>query len=133
MTKLIGYARVSARQQSTDGQESTSSALASGATTSTSTTASPALGQMGHEIKRERVVDSINKRRDAGKDLGGRPRIITDSQIRNARRLIAGREPAAQVPRDLRISRATFYRRPHALGTLTEPPDDETLTSDGAI
>ncbi|MDH6238488.1 DNA invertase Pin-like site-specific DNA recombinase [Cryobacterium sp. CG_9.6] len=26
-----------------------------------------ALGQMEHEIKRERVVDSINKRRDAGK------------------------------------------------------------------
>ena len=98
MTKLIGYARVSARQQSTDRQESTSSALASGATTSTSTTAPPALGQMGHEIKRERVIGSINKRRDAGKDPGGRPRIITDRQIPNARRLIAGGEPAANVP-----------------------------------
>ncbi|MGC5224446.1 recombinase family protein [Micromonospora sp. DT81.3] len=74
-----------------------------------------ALGQMEHEIKRERVVDSINKRRDAGKNLGGRPRLITDSQIRNARRLIEGGEPAAQVARDLGISRATFYRRARAL------------------
>ena len=91
-----------------------------------------ALGQMEHEIKRERVVDSITKRRDAGKDLGGRPRIITDSQIRSARRLIEGGEPAAQVARDLRMSRATFYRRSRALGPLSEPPDDETLTSDDA-
>lgn len=37
-----------------------------------------ALGQMEHEIKRERVLDSIAKRRNAGKNLGGRPRIITD-------------------------------------------------------
>lgn len=34
-----------------------------------------ALGQMEHEIKRERVLDSIAKRRTAGKNLGGRPRI----------------------------------------------------------
>jgi len=74
-----------------------------------------ALGQMEHEIKRERVVDSINKRRGAGKDLGGRPRIITDSQIRSARQLVDGGEPAAQVARDLGMSRATFYRRSRAL------------------
>jgi len=76
-----------------------------------------ALGQMEHEIKRERVVDSITKRRNAGKDLGGRPRIITDSQIRNAHRLIEGGEPVAQVARDLQMSRATFYRRSRALGS----------------
>ena len=63
-----------------------------------------ALGQMEQEIKRERVVDSIAKRRAAGKDLGGRPRIITDSQIRNARRLIEGGETAAQVSLDLGMS-----------------------------
>ena len=61
------------------------------------------LGQMEHEIKRERVVDSITKRRDAGKDLGGRPRIITDSQIRSASRLIEGGEPAAQVARAAQV------------------------------
>lgn len=40
-----------------------------------------ALAQMEHEIKRERVTDSISKRREAGKDLGGRPRRVTDGQI----------------------------------------------------
>lgn len=70
-----------------------------------------ALAEMEHQIKRERVTDSIAKRRDAGQDLGGRPRQITDSQIRNALRLIAAGEPAAQAARDLGMSRATLYRR----------------------
>ncbi|NQX13723.1 recombinase family protein [Microbacteriaceae bacterium VKM Ac-2855] len=74
-----------------------------------------ALAQMEHEIKRERVTDSISKRREAGKDLGGRPQRITDSQIRNAMRLVGGGEPAVQVARDLGMSRATFYRRSAAL------------------
>jgi len=74
-----------------------------------------ALAQMEHEIKSERVTDSIAKRREAGKDLGGRPRRITDSQIRNALRLVESGEPAAQVARDLGMSRATFYRRSNAL------------------
>lgn len=91
-----------------------------------------ALGQMEHEIKRERVVDSIAKRRAAGKDLGGRPRIITDSQIRNAGRLIEGGETAAQVSLDLGMSRATFYRRSRALGLLAGQSDGESLTSDDA-
>ncbi|HEY8736565.1 MAG TPA: recombinase family protein [Candidatus Dormibacteraeota bacterium] len=73
-----------------------------------------ALAQMEHEIKRERVTDSVTKRREAGKDLGGRPRRITDSQIRSALRLVQGGEPAAQVARDLGMSRATFYRRSRA-------------------
>jgi len=70
-----------------------------------------ALAQMEHEIKRERVTDSISKRRAAGKDLGGRRQTITDSQVRNAVRLVESGEPAAQVARDLGMSRATFYRR----------------------
>ena len=74
-----------------------------------------ALAQMEHEIKRERVTDSIAKRREGGKDLGGRPRRITDSQIRNALRLVESGESAAQVARDLGMSRATFYRRSNAL------------------
>ncbi|TFD90807.1 recombinase family protein [Cryobacterium lactosi] len=79
-----------------------------------------ALGQMEHEIKRERVLDSIAKRRNAGRNLGGRPRIITDSQIRNARSLIDSGEPAAEVARNLGMSRATFYRRARALGLLPD-------------
>ena len=74
-----------------------------------------ALAQMEHEIKRERITDCISKRRAAGKDLGGRPRRITDSQVRSAVRLVEGGEPAAQVARDLGISRATYYRRSRAL------------------
>ncbi|MFK0042197.1 recombinase family protein [Paenarthrobacter sp. NPDC090517] len=74
-----------------------------------------ALAQMESEIKRERVMDSLNKRRESGGDLGGRPRRVTDSQIRNAVQLVTAGEPAAQVARDLGMSRATFYRRSRAL------------------
>lgn len=74
-----------------------------------------ALAQMEHDIKRERIVDSIGKRREAGKDLGGRARLISDSKIRNALRLVDGSEPPAQVARDLGMSRATFYRRSREL------------------
>jgi DNA invertase Pin-like site-specific DNA recombinase len=70
-----------------------------------------ALAQMELEIKRERITDSVAKRRAAGKDLGGRRRTFTDSQIRNALRLIDSGEPATQVARDLGMSRATLYRR----------------------
>jgi DNA invertase Pin-like site-specific DNA recombinase len=70
-----------------------------------------ALAQMELEIKRERITDSVSKRRAAGKDLGGRRERFTNSQIKNARRLIAGGEPAIQVARDLGMSRATLYRR----------------------
>jgi DNA invertase Pin-like site-specific DNA recombinase len=70
-----------------------------------------ALAQMEHEIKSERVTDSMSKRRAAGRNLGGRPRRITDSQIRSALSLIEGGTPATQVARDLGMSRATFYRR----------------------
>jgi DNA invertase Pin-like site-specific DNA recombinase len=70
-----------------------------------------ALAQMELEIKRERVVDSVSKRREAGKDLGGRRQSVSDSQIRSALQLVDAGEPAAQVARDLGMSRATFYRR----------------------
>lgn len=76
-----------------------------------------ALAQMEHEIKRERIIDSISKRREAGKDLGGRPRRITDSQMRAALRLVEDGQPAAQVARDLGMSRASLYRRWQALRT----------------
>ncbi|RFA07008.1 resolvase [Subtercola boreus] len=75
-----------------------------------------ALAQMELDIKRERITDSVTKRRAAGKDLGGRRPEFTDSQILNARRLIDAGEPAAQVARDLRMSRATLYRRIRLLG-----------------
>lgn len=74
-----------------------------------------ALAQMELEIKRERVRDSVSKRRAAGLDLGGRRQRFTESQIRAAMHLLESGEPAAQVARDLGMSRATLYRRIAAL------------------
>ncbi|MGJ9403533.1 recombinase family protein [Arthrobacter sp. KK5.5] len=74
-------------------------------------TLTAALAQMELEIKRERITDSVAKRRAAGHDLGGRRAAYTDSQIANARRLIDSGQPAAHVARDLGMSRATLYRR----------------------
>jgi len=78
-----------------------------------------ALTQMELEIKRERITDSVAKRRAAGKDLGGCRQTFTDSQIRNALRLIESGEPTTQVARDLGMSRATLYRRIRELPQVT--------------
>lgn len=85
-----------------------------------------ALAQMEHEIKSERITDSISKRRAAGQNLGGRPQRISDSQVRSALTLIHGGLPAAQVARDLGMSRATFYRRSRA---LTDEPMASTASA----
>lgn len=76
-----------------------------------------ALAQMELDIKRERINDSVSKRRAAGQDLGGRKAKFTDRQIRSAAKLIEGGQPAAQVARDLGMSRATLYRRLDVLTT----------------
>lgn len=70
-----------------------------------------ALAEMELAIKRERITDSVSKRRAAGKDLGGRRARFTDRQIQNARRLIYAGESATQVAKDHSMSRATLYRR----------------------
>jgi DNA invertase Pin-like site-specific DNA recombinase len=67
-----------------------------------------ALAQMELEITRERITDSVSERRAAGKDLGGRRQSFTDSQVKNTARLIDAGEPAAQVARDMSMSRATL-------------------------
>ncbi|NYF12991.1 hypothetical protein HDC34_001285 [Pseudoclavibacter sp. JAI123] len=43
-----------------------------------------AVVQMEFEMKRERVLDSINRRRAAGSDLGGRQVKISESQLNNS-------------------------------------------------
>jgi len=70
-----------------------------------------ALAQMELDIKRERIHDSVGKRRTAGGDLGGRPQKVSDRQIGNALHLIEGGASTVQVLRDLGLSRSTFYRR----------------------
>ena len=42
-----------------------------------------AIAQMELETKRERIVEPVSQRREAGNDLGGRRQSISDSQIRN--------------------------------------------------
>lgn len=79
-----------------------------------------ALGQMELEIKRERITDSVSKRRAAGKDLGGRKLQFTDRQIKSAASLIEAGQPAKQVAQDLGMSRATLYRRMEALSLPTK-------------
>src|SRR5690625_4208641 len=69
------------------------------------------VAEMELDTKRERITDSVAKRRAAGKDLGGRRRAFTDRQIRSAMKLIDAGEPATQVARDFGMSRATLYRR----------------------
>jgi DNA invertase Pin-like site-specific DNA recombinase len=49
-------------------------------------------------------------RHAAGKDLGGRLQAFTDRRVRIAVRLIDAGEPAAQVARDMGMSRLTLYR-----------------------
>ena len=77
-----------------------------------------ALAQMELEIKRERITDSVSKRRAAGKKLGGRELQFTLSQIQNAQRLIDAGEPATQVAQDLGMSRATLYRQIATINTI---------------
>lgn len=77
-----------------------------------------ALAQMELDIKRERIIDSVVKRRAASKDLGGLRRILTDRQIRVAVPLIEFGWPSSQVVRDQGMARATLYRR---IGQLLKP------------
>lgn len=74
-----------------------------------------ALAQMELDIKTERIQDSVAKRKAKGGDLGGRRETIGDATIRNAVTLIEAGKPAAQVAREIGISRATLYRRMNAL------------------
>ena len=65
-----------------------------------------ARAQMELEIKQEGVVDSIAKRREAGKDLGGRPQLITHD--------------TSAMPVDLLTSRRLQQRFPAILDCLEQ-------------
>lgn len=71
-----------------------------------------ALAEMELEIKKERMNDSITKRRLNGGNLGGRPEKFTDTQIRMARDLVnSGQRTITQVAAELGMSRPTYYKR----------------------
>lgn len=59
---------------------------------------------------------AIGRRRSAAASLR---QVFTDSQIRNALRLIEGGEPAIQAARDLGVSGAALYRRIRELPQAT--------------
>lgn len=69
------------------------------------------IAEMERAIKVERVRDSVAKRRARGGDLGGRPERFSEGTMDVARRLLDDGVPAAQVARDLGMSRTTLYRR----------------------
>jgi DNA invertase Pin-like site-specific DNA recombinase len=80
-----------------------------------------ALAQMELDIKKERVGDSVSKRRAAGLDLGGRRQVFTERQIKSAADLIEKGRPATHVARDMGMSRATLYRRIRELPGVQKP------------
>lgn len=61
-------------------------------------------------MKQGRTTHSVLRRRAADMDPGGRRLTFTDSQVRNASRLIGGGKTTAQAVRDLGMSRASSYR-----------------------
>jgi DNA invertase Pin-like site-specific DNA recombinase len=83
-----------------------------------------ALAEMELEIKRERMTDSIAKRRAKGGDLGGRRQAIPDDIIHGITQDIeAGMSASAAVRKrqdqGIQISRATYYRRLKELEEVT--------------
>lgn len=75
-----------------------------------------ALAEMELEIKRERINDSIAKRKASGGSLGGRKRVISDDVINGITTDIeSGMSLKAAVDKrrakGMQISRGTYYRR----------------------
>ncbi len=67
------------------------------------------LSQMERELTLERTKAGLDAARRLGR-VGGRRRIMTDSKIKSARKLLASGHSPRDVARDLGISIATLYR-----------------------
>ncbi|MCI4660021.1 helix-turn-helix domain-containing protein [Cryobacterium zhongshanensis] len=70
-----------------------------------------AVAGMELEVARDRIRESVFKRRSSSTRRGGRRKTFTEHQIRNALQLIESGEPPSQVARHLGMSRTTLYRR----------------------
>ena len=99
-----------------------------------------ALEQMEHEIKRERVVDSITKRREAGKDLGDDIAVLGaafgsvvtfrpdarfgPAHVREASRMMRSYHPGVKAyPFDVKHERITLLSRlPQEPSRATDQP-----------
>ncbi|WP_312794547.1 recombinase family protein [Kocuria sp.] len=72
------------------------------------------LAEMEREVKAERSRASLEKRRAARKNLGGRPKTYTDGKLRMARAALNDPQEtrtAAEIAKDLGMSRSTMFRR----------------------
>ncbi|MCI4658454.1 recombinase family protein [Cryobacterium zhongshanensis] len=92
-----------------DISESTDNSSASGQNTVLAVLT--AVAGLELEVARERIRESVFKRRSSSTRRGGRWKTFTERQIRNALRLIESGEQPSQVARDLGMSRTTLYRR----------------------
>ena len=99
-----------------------------------------ALAQMELEIERERITDSVSKRRAAGRDLGGRRERFTDSQIKCPppdRGRPAGHPgfpgprhvPGDPVPTHGQTPRPAVDHLPGSLSRTTQTPSAKSFTS----
>lgn len=67
------------------------------------------LAQMKRELSIERTKAGLAAARKLGR-IGGRKRIMTESKVRSAKKLLANGLPPKDVARDLGVSIATLYR-----------------------
>jgi DNA invertase Pin-like site-specific DNA recombinase len=67
------------------------------------------LAQMERELTLERTKAGLVAARKLGR-VGGRRRVMTDSKIKSAKKLLAHGVPPKEVARDLGVSIATLYR-----------------------
>lgn len=67
------------------------------------------LAQMERELSIERTKAGLAAARKLGR-IGGRKRIMTESKVRSAKKLLANGLPPKDVARDLGVSIATLYR-----------------------
>ncbi len=68
-----------------------------------------AVAQFEHDVLRERTVAGIRAAQARGEHVG-RPRALTASQVREARKMLERGENASHVARVMRVGRSTLYR-----------------------
>lgn len=67
------------------------------------------LAQFERRLIQERVQAGLQSARKRGR-IGGRPKKLSDDQVRRAQLLIDGGEPAGEVAREFGVDRSTLYR-----------------------
>jgi DNA invertase Pin-like site-specific DNA recombinase len=67
------------------------------------------LAQMERELIVERTLAGLAVARSHGR-VGGRPRVMSESKIRQALKLVDGGEPPREVARTFGVGQATIYR-----------------------